>query len=95
VIGKETYEDCRAIHGIRNEIAHNLNIDSFDHHKVKGKLDALHGPSHVKQYRFPRGRDKFMVALQFALLRMWDLTDKSERPPEAPDAPIVQRTPPK
>ena len=41
-IGKETYEDCRAIHGIRNEMAHNLNVDSFDHHKVKVKLDALH-----------------------------------------------------
>jgi DNA-binding MltR family transcriptional regulator len=90
-IGEETRKDCDTIHNIRNAMAHGLDVDSFDHHEVKGKLDALHGPSHVKG-RLVHRRDKFLVAVHFAVLRIWEVLDKSKNSPVATDAPIIQHT---
>jgi DNA-binding MltR family transcriptional regulator len=87
-IGEETLRDCETIHKIRNAMAHNLDVDSFDRPEVRGKLDALHALSHVKA-RLARRRDKFALAVQFAALRIWVVLDKSKNSPVVTDAPIM------
>src|SRR5437660_472066 len=39
-IGPETYADCRTIHKIRNRMAHELTVDSFEHARVLDLLDG-------------------------------------------------------
>ena len=85
--GEETYCDGMTIHKIRNEMAHNLDVDSFDHAEVKRRIDALRGPSQVK-FRLVDRRDKFFLAVQFAVLRIWELLEQSENATVAADAPI-------
>jgi DNA-binding MltR family transcriptional regulator len=95
-IGPETYAECRAIHKIRNRMAHKLDVASFDHLAVRDLLDGLKSPRHltirnregIKRVNLKRREDKFLVAVQMSVLRLWWFIDHAEKREPGDDPPI-------
>lgn len=95
-IGPETYADCRAIHKVRNRMAHNLDVDSFDHTAVRDLIDGLKSPRHLtidvkgetKRVNLKRRGDKLLVAVQMSVLRCWWFIDHANQIQAASDPPI-------
>lgn len=46
-IRPDTHIECRTIHKIRNKMAHELDVDSFDHGAVRDLLDGLKSTRHL------------------------------------------------
>jgi DNA-binding MltR family transcriptional regulator len=95
-IGPETYSECRAVHKIRNRMAHNLDVDSFAHSGVRDLIDALKSPrdltigtkNGIKRVNLKRREDKFLIAVQMSVLRCWWFVDHGEHLDQAGDPPI-------
>jgi DNA-binding MltR family transcriptional regulator len=99
-IGPEAYADCQLIHRIRNRMAHELDVDTFDHPRVRDLLDNLESPRHVtihikgKPHRLnlKRRQDKFIMAVQLSLLRCWWFIDHRQ-PVKLGVDPLILRMP--
>jgi DNA-binding MltR family transcriptional regulator len=99
-IGSETYGECRAIHKIRNRMAHNLDVDLFDHSAVRDLIDGLKSPRHltigtkhgIRRVNLKRREDKFLVAVQMSVLRCWWFIDHGTQLEAATD-PSINRLP--
>jgi hypothetical protein len=95
-IGPETCAECRAIHKIRNRMAHSLDADSFDHSAVRDLVDGFKSPRQLtiriagetKRVNLKRREDRFLLAVQFCILRCWWFIDHSDHPDSAEDPPI-------
>ena len=98
-IGPETYHDCDKIHNIRNRMAHNLEVDSFEHEQVRDLVKALKGPKSVvilitktghdpQRVNLKRSGDVVTLAVSTAMLRICDSLDRSKRQRPGKDAPI-------
>jgi len=92
-IGPKTYQECRRIHKVRNAMAHDLDVDSFDHRTVSGIIDGFTSQEDLKPARLPSRKDKFLTAVAFTLLRIWKLQDDSSHAPEGVDMPVVPGPP--
>ena len=77
-IGPETYEDCRTIHRIRNKMAHELDVESFDNDEVRNLVDGLKSLEHItitvsgetKRGTLERRSDKFLWAVSASVMRL-------------------------
>ena len=95
-IGPETYAECRAIHKIRNRMAHSLDANSFDHSAVRDLVDGFRSARNLtiriggeaKRANLKRREDKFLVAVQLCILRCWWFIDHSDSAEPTEDPPI-------
>lgn len=94
-LGPETHADCRTIHKIRNRMAHELDVDSFDHSAVRDLIDQLESPRDITvqvkgaiRRAILNRQDKFLFAVQMSALRLWRYIDIAEPLPAAADPPI-------
>jgi DNA-binding MltR family transcriptional regulator len=99
-IGPETYADSRDIRRIRNAMAHQLDVDSFDHPKVRDLVDGLRLAKDVrltvagqtKRVNLNLRTDKFLYTVAMTVMRYWWLIDLRRRSRGAKD-PAIMRLP--
>ena len=91
-IGPKTYHDSQSIHKIRNRMAHNLDIDSFDHEVLRGLVDGFEFLADMN-VRLGLRRDKFLWAVNCAIIQLWRLLDESKRPAVGTDSAMVRLDP--
>ena len=83
-------------------MAHDLDVDTFDHPGVRNLVDSLLTPraltvtvkGKVRKVNLARRADKFLVAVQTSVMRCWWFIDHSEQNECTPDPPIVALPPP-
>ena len=92
-IGPKTFRECNNVHKVRNAMAHDLDVDSFDHQKVKPLIDKFVSLPDLLPARLALRRDKFLVAVQFCIMQIWAALDKSTQSPIGMDRTLVRLNP--
>jgi DNA-binding MltR family transcriptional regulator len=92
-IGPKTYGDIKGIRRVRNSMAHDLDVDSFDHQEVKDIVDGFRSLAELKRTRLAHRRDKFLLAVNWCIMQLWALLDDANHSPEGTDRPILTNTP--
>jgi len=98
-IGPDSYHDCDKIHSIRNRMAHDLDVDTFEHVKVRDLIKALKAPKHVdafvtrsgndtRRLNLKRPADQVLLTIMTCIMRCWDSLDRAKRQRPGKDAEI-------
>lgn len=77
-------------------MAHEIDVDSFDHEAVRDLVDNLKSsrkvPGTVRgentHVNLKRRQDRFLAAAMFSMLRCWKLLEVSRHSKEPPEPPI-------
>jgi DNA-binding MltR family transcriptional regulator len=92
-IGPATFKDCEIIHRVRNKMAHDAEVDDFEHAQVRDLLANLEAPKHVRVHvdgalaraNLERGQDKLLFSILNVSLHMWWLLEDAQHADPAKD----------
>jgi DNA-binding MltR family transcriptional regulator len=98
-VGPLTYKYVDLIHKIRNRMAHELDVEEFDHPQVRDLVNNIDIkellPPSMSKARFPILGDIFMIAAQYSLMQLWVIVDDSTQLHFGLDRPLIHLDTPK
>lgn len=97
-IGQDTYQDCQRIHKIRNRMAHDLDVGSFDHDKVRDLCDGMRVLEDIrvlvdgeeKRLKLTVREDRFLTSVVMTVQRIWCSISDSKQASAGIDPPMVR-----